>query len=110
MSYDTTGRITDVTSIGNTPNATAPHPIRDMYRFIVNGTQVRKEAYGNDVSVLNTTDKSFDVHLPSYVVNVLQVQVNGAVSHSLNGNILTITHTSAVITPVEKYLTLTLRA
>lgn len=110
VSYDTTGRITDVTSISNTPNATAPQPIRDMYRFIVNGTQVRKEAYGNDVSVLHITDKSFDVQLPSYVVSVLQVQVHGAVSHSLNGNILTITHTSAVITPAEKYLTLTLRA
>lgn len=110
VSYDTTGRITDVTSLGNTPNATAPQPIRDMYRFSVLGTQVRKEAYGNDVSVLNITDKSFDVQLPSYVVSVLQVQVNGAISHSLNGNILTITHTGAVINPAEKYLTLTLRA
>lgn len=110
VSYDTTGRITDVASLGNTPNATAPQPIRDMYRFSVLGTQVRKEAYGNDVSVLNITDKSFDVQLPSYVVSVLQVQVNGAISHSLNGNILTITHTGAVINPAEKYLTLTLRA
>lgn len=110
VSYDTAGRITDVTSLGNTPNATAPQSIRDMYRFTVLGTQVRKEAYGNDVSVLNITDKSFDVQLPSYVVSVLQVQVNGAVSHSLNGNILTITHTGAVINPAEKYLTLTLRA
>lgn len=110
VSYDTAGRITDVTSLGNTPNATAPQPIRDMYRFSVLDIQVRKEAYGNDVSVLNITDKSFDVQLPSYVVSVLQVQVNGAISHSLNGNILTITHTGAVINPTEKYLTLTLRA
>ena len=110
VSYDTTGRITDVTSLGNTPNVTAPQPIRDMYRFSVLGTQVGKEAYGNDISVLNITDKSFDVQLPSYVVSVLQVRVNGAISHSLNGNILTITHTGAVINPAEKYLTLTLRA
>lgn len=110
VSYDIAGRITDVTSLGNTPNATAPQPVRDMYRFSVQGTQVKKEVYGNDVSVLNITDKSFDVQLPSYVVSALQVQVNGAVSHSLNGNILTITHTGAVINPTEKYLTLTLRA
>lgn len=110
VSYNISGRITDVTSLGNTPNATAPQPIRDMYRFTVNGTQVRKESYGNDVSVLNITDKSFDIQLPSYVVSVLQVQVNGAVSHSLNGNILTITHTGAVINSDEKYLTMTLRA
>lgn len=110
VAYDTTGRITNVTSLGNTPSATAPQPIRDMYRFTVLGTQVKKEAYGNDVSVLNITDKSFDVQLPPYVVSVLQAQVNGAISHSLNGNILTITHTGAVINPAEKYLTLTLRA
>ena len=110
VSYDTTGRITDVTSLGNTPYATAPQPIRDMYRFSVLGTQVKKEAYGNDISVLDITDKSFGVQLPHYVVSVLQVQVNGAISHSLNGNILTITHTGAVINPAEKYLTLTLRA
>lgn len=110
VSYDTAGRITDVTSLDNTPNAVAPQPIRDMYRFSVLGTQVKKEVYGNDVSVMNITDKSFDVQLPSYVVSVLQVQVNGAISHSLSDNILTITHTGAVINPAEKYLTLTLRA
>lgn len=110
VSYDTTGRITSVNAITSAATTTAPRPIRDMYRFSVSGTQVKKEVYGNDVSVVNATDKSFDVQLPPYVVNVLQVQVSGAISHTLNGNILTITHTGAVINPAEKHLTLTLRA
>lgn len=112
ISYDETGRITDVNAIGSTPTATAPQAIRDMYRFTVTTTQVKKEAYGTDTSITNITDKSFDVQLPSYVVSTLQVQVNGALSHTLNGNILTITHTGmvTVIHPDAKIITLTLRA
>lgn len=110
ISYDETGRITDVTDYGNNTNSAAPQPIRDMHRFTVQSSSVKKESYGGNISISNVTNTSFDIQLPDYVSSILQVQVNGALSHNLNGNILTITHTGGVIDTSDKIITVVLRA
>lgn len=110
ISYNASGRITEVSDISNAPTANAPRPIRDMYKFTVQGKQVKKEIYGNEVNVFNLTDTTFDIQLPTYVVSTLQVQVSGAVSHSLKGNVLTITHTGGVVVSGDKVITVVLRA
>lgn len=110
--YDETGRITDIDDLTEAVATDVPLPIRDMFRLTISrttSTNVEKEAYGNDTTLTNITDTSFSMQMPSYVTSVLQVSVNGAVSHTLQGNQLRVVFSNGVITNYNRVVTITLR-
>lgn len=119
VTYDDTGRITSVLDVDITDAVgTAPLPIRDAYRFVVDydpsTTIVKKEVFGSDISVINPNSMSFSLPLPAYVTLVTQIHVHGAVNYGIDSssNLLVITHntqTHNLDTLADRIVTVTFR-
>lgn len=79
LTFDTSGRL-----IKHEDTPATDLPIRDMYHIKVEGGVVTKLDFGNPLLIQNQTSTTFALPLPDYVTETDQVQVNGAVSYTVD--------------------------